>query len=75
MLLASNSLNPSDDDLLDNQYLDNVNQWSSQIDLRKDLWKYLEITTSSIKEWKNTFINKVCSALNLFIRISRFILV
>ena len=59
MLLASNSLNPSDDDLSDNQQLENINQWSSQIDLRKDLWKYLEITTSSIKEWKNTFINKV----------------
>ncbi|UJR28894.1 hypothetical protein I4U23_010114 [Adineta vaga] len=26
--------------------------------LRKDLWKYLEITSTTIKEWKLTFINK-----------------
>jgi hypothetical protein len=30
-----------------------------EIDLRKDSWKYVEITSASIKEWKNTFINKV----------------
>lgn len=68
MLLAANSFNPSDDDQIDSQDLENVDQWSNQIELRKDLWKYLEITTSSIKEWKNSFINKVNSFSSNFIR-------
>ncbi|CAF1165003.1 unnamed protein product, partial [Didymodactylos carnosus] len=35
-----------------------VEEWSTAIDLRKDLWKYLEITNSSIREWKDTPIHK-----------------
>ncbi len=49
---------------IDNDEINNINEWSIQIELRKDLWKYIEITTSSIKEWKNTFINKVFFILN-----------
>jgi hypothetical protein len=58
-LLAANSLNPTSEDEIDSTDIDNINRWSIQIDLRKDLWKYVEITLSSIKEWKNTFITKV----------------
>jgi hypothetical protein len=58
-LLAANSLNAINDDQIDNTDMNNVSQWSIKIDLRKDLWKYVEITASSIKEWKNTLINKV----------------
>jgi hypothetical protein len=58
-LLAANSLNPTSEDEIDSTDIDNINRWSIQIDLRKDLWKYVEITASSIKEWKNTFITKV----------------
>jgi hypothetical protein len=59
ILLAANSLSLTTEDEIDSTDIDNVGQWSIQIDLRKDLWKYVEITASSIKEWKNTFINKV----------------
>ena len=59
MLLEANSFNPAGEDAFDTHDLENVDQWSTQIELRKDLWKYLEITTSSIKEWKDSFINKV----------------
>jgi hypothetical protein len=58
-LLAANSLNPTNEDHVDSVDINNVSRWSEEIDLRKDLWKYVEITASSIKEWKNTFINKV----------------
>jgi hypothetical protein len=58
-LLAANSLSPANEDHIDSTDINNVSQWSEEIDLRKDLWKYVEITASSIKEWKNTFINKV----------------
>jgi hypothetical protein len=58
-LLAANSLNLTSEDEIDSTDIDNINRWSIQIDLRKDLWKYVEITASSIKEWKNTFITKV----------------
>jgi hypothetical protein len=58
-LLAANSLNPTNEDHVDSADINNVSRWSEEIDLRKDLWKYVEITASSIKEWKNTFINKV----------------
>jgi hypothetical protein len=58
-LLAANSLNTMNDDQIDNTDMNNVSQWSIKIDLRKDLWKYVEITASSIKEWENTLINKV----------------
>jgi len=58
-LLAANSLNSTDEDHVHNEDLENITLWSNNIDLRKDLWKYLEITTSSIKEWRNTLINKV----------------
>jgi hypothetical protein len=58
-LLAINSLNSIRDDQIDNSDIENIDHWSIQIDLRKDLWKYLEITASSIQEWKNTFITKV----------------
>ncbi len=58
-LLAANSLNITSEDEIDSTDIDNINRWSIQIDLRKDLWKYVEITASSIKEWKNTFITKV----------------
>jgi len=58
-LLAANSLNLTSEDEVDSTDIDNINRWSIQIDLRKDLWKYVEITASSIKEWKNTFITKV----------------
>lgn len=58
-LLAANSLTPTNEDEVDDEDINNVTQWSNAIDLRKDLWKYVEITASSIKEWKNTFINKV----------------
>ncbi|CAF1088574.1 unnamed protein product [Rotaria sordida] len=57
-LLASNSLSPTNEDQIENEDIYNVSQWSIEIDLRKDIWKYVEITSSSIKEWKNTFINK-----------------
>jgi hypothetical protein len=58
-LLAANSLSSTNEDQVDNADINNITKWSIKIDLRKDLWKYVEITTSSIKEWKNTFINKV----------------
>lgn len=58
-LLATNSSNSLNEDYFDNNDIKNVNQWSRDIDLRKDLWKYVEITFSAIKEWKNTFVNKV----------------
>ncbi|CAF3428145.1 unnamed protein product [Rotaria socialis] len=57
-LLATNSLSSVNEDHVDNADIQSVNRWSIEIDLRKDLWKYLEITSSAIKEWKNTFINK-----------------
>jgi len=57
--LAANSVNPTDEDQVNIHDLNNVRQWSMEIDLRKDSWKYVEITSASIKEWKNTFINKV----------------
>lgn len=59
--LAANSSNPTAEDDLDPEQMENVEKWSNEIELRKDLWKYLEITTSSIDEWKNTLINKVRS--------------
>jgi hypothetical protein len=58
-VLAANSVNPADEDQVNIDDLNNVSQWSMEIDLRKDSWKYVEITSTSIKEWKNTFINKV----------------
>jgi hypothetical protein len=58
-LLAANSLSSTNEDQVDNADINNITKWSIKIDLRKDLWKYVEITASSIKEWKNTFINKV----------------
>ncbi len=64
-LLAANSLNITSEDEIDSTDIDNINRWSIQIDLRKDLWKYVEITASSIKEWKNTFITKVLIEFSL----------
>jgi len=58
-LLAANSLSSTDENRVDSNDLNNISQWSIRIDLRKDLWKYVEITASAIKEWKNTLINKV----------------
>lgn len=58
-LLAANTFNAGNDDQNENEDIQNVSRWSIEIDLRKDIWKYVEITTSTIKEWKNTFINKV----------------
>ena len=58
-LLAANISTPTNEDEYEDDDIENVNRWSIEIDLRKDVWKYLEVTTSSIKEWKNTFINKV----------------
>jgi hypothetical protein len=58
-LLAANTLSSTSDDKIDTSDIENVDRWSIQIDLRKDLWKYVEITASSIKEWRSTFINKV----------------
>ena len=57
--LAANSSNPTAEDEIDPQEMENVETWSNEIELRKDLWKYVEITVSSIDEWKKTFINKV----------------
>ena len=59
ILLAANSATTMNEDPIDIEEMENVSRWSTEIDLRKDLWKYLEITSSSIKQWKNTFINKV----------------
>ncbi|CAF1139632.1 unnamed protein product [Adineta steineri] len=58
ILLAANSLNPLDTDQIDMNDMDDVNRWSMEIEYRKDLWKYVEITSTSIKEWKNTFLKK-----------------
>ena len=66
-LLAANSLNSSNEDNSDTVDINNVSQWSEEIDLRKDLWKYVEITASSIKEWKNTFIDKVLIFISVFV--------
>ncbi|UJR29306.1 hypothetical protein I4U23_010520 [Adineta vaga] len=56
--IAANSLNSSYDEDADLNDLNTVADWSMEIDYRKDLWKYVEITSSTIKEWKLTFINK-----------------
>ena len=64
--LAANSSNPNDDHQINPEDMENVQQWSNEIELRKDLWKYLEITTSSFQEWKNTFINKVSFSFLFF---------
>lgn len=64
MSLAANSSNPTAEDEIDPQEMENVEQWSNEIELRKDLWKYVEITVSSIDEWKKTFINKVRLSLS-----------
>ena len=58
-LLAANISTPTHEDKYEDDDIDNVNRWSTEIDLRKDVWKYIEVTASSIKEWKNTLINKV----------------
>ncbi|CAF4838013.1 unnamed protein product, partial [Rotaria sp. Silwood2] len=49
-LLDANSVTPLDEDLNDNADINNVSRWSVEIDLRKDLWKYVQITSSSIKQ-------------------------
>lgn len=62
--IAANSLNPTYDQDADWNDLNTVAHWSTEIDHRKDLWKYVEITSTTIKEWKLTFINRVCDEFN-----------
>ena len=30
-----------------------------QMDVRQELWKYFEVSTLAIQEWKNTYFKKV----------------
>ncbi|CAF1514427.1 unnamed protein product, partial [Adineta ricciae] len=56
--IAANSSNSTYDQDSDLNDLNTVAYWSTEIDHRKDLWKYVEITSTTIKEWKLTFINR-----------------
>ena len=39
--------------------IEHLQNWASKIEIRQEMWKYVEVSTHHIKDWKNQLFSRV----------------